>query len=265
MLRRSLLLALLVCGTTLHAQDATAPLTKEEIALVARGEVISMPMPGELFAALSKQGKPDWSAMLRKSPAGSFTSRQQIALNLGALIADGYLAVEAQDSQQVKNVSKDIKGMAKGLGVEQDLINRGNSIIEFAQSGKWDALKEELEATQNEVVTAMIAHHDQDLVTFVTLGGWLRGTEVVSGFLATHYTESGARVLRQPAVVDHFIQQLAMMPKKLTDTNVVSAIRTALFEIKKLVAFSTTGTSSVDDVKKLAELAASAVKTISTK
>jgi len=265
MLRRSLLLALLVSGTTLCAQDAPASLNKEELASVASGEVISMPMPGELFAALSKQGKPDWSAMLRKSPAGSFTSRQQIALNLGALIADGYLAVEAQDSQQVKNVSKDIKALAKGLGVEQDLINRGNSIIDFAEKGKWDTLKEELEATQNEVVSAMRAHQDQDLVIFVMLGGWLRGTEVVSGYFAAHYSEAGARVLRQPAVVGHFIQQLGTMPKKLTDTPVVSAVRTALFGIKKVISFNSTDTPSEEDVKKLTELAAGAMKIISTK
>lgn len=265
MLRRSLLLALLASGTALRADDAPAPLTKEEIASVAGGEVISMPMPGELFAALGKAGKPDWSAMLRKSPAAAFTNRQQIALNLGALIADGYLAVEAQEAQQVKNVSKDIKAMAKGLGVEQDLINRGNSIIEFAQSGKWDALKEELEATQNEVIAAMRAHQDQDLVIFVMLGGWLRGTEVVGGYLSAHYSEAGARLLRQPAVVGHFIQQLGAMPNKLTDTPVVSAVRTALFEIKKAVTFNAAGAPGEEDAKKLAGLAADAMKIISTK
>ncbi len=265
MLRRSLLIALLAGGTALRADDAPAPLTKEEIASVASGEVISMPMPGELFAALGKAGRPDWSAMLRKSPAGAFTSRQQIALNLGALIADGYLAVEAQDAQQVKNVSKDIKSLAKGLGVEQDLINRGNSIIDFAEKGKWDTLKEELEATQNEVVAAMRAHQDQELVIFVMLGGWLRGTEVVSGYFAAHYSEAGARVLRQPAVVEHFIQQLGAMPPKLTNTPVVSGVRTALMEIKNALAFSTTGTPREEDVKKLTELAAGAMKIISTK
>ncbi len=265
MFRRSLLLALFASGTALRADDAPAPLTKDEIASVASGEVISMPMPGELFAALGKQGKPDWSAMLRKSPSGSFTSRQQIALNLGALIADGYLAVEAQDAQQVKNVAKDIKAMAKGLGVEQDLINRGNSIIDFAEKGKWDTLKEELEATQNEVVTAMRAHQDQELVIFVMLGGWLRGTEVVSGYFSAHYSEAGARVLRQPAVAGHFIEQLGAMPKKLTDTPVVSAVCTALIEIKKVITFSATDTPGEDDVKKLAELASSAMKIISTK
>ena len=265
MFRRSLLLALLASSIALRADDPPAPLTKEEIASASSSEIISMPMPGELFAALGKLGKPDWSAMLRKTPSSAFTSRQQIALNLGTLIADGYLAVEAQDAQQVKNVSKDIKALAKALGVEQDLISRANSIVEFADKGKWDTLKEELEATQNEVVAAMLAHQDQELVTFVMLGGWLRGVEVVSAYLSTHYSEAGARVLRQPAVVDHFVQQLGAMPKKLTATPVVSGVSKALFEIKSMVTFSTTGTPGEDDVKKLSELAATAIKIISTK
>ena len=46
---------------------------------------------------------------------------------------------------------------------------------------------------------------------------------------------------------------------------VVSAVRVALFDIKKAVAFSTTGTPSAEDVKKLSALAADTVKIISTK
>src|SRR5687767_2713361 len=119
MLRRTLCLltlsAPLWLSDPLRAQDAPpppAPLTKEEIATVAGDESISMPMPGELFAALGKQSRIDWTTLLRKSPSGAFTSRQQIAMNLGALVADGFLAVEAQDKQHVKNVARDIKMLA---------------------------------------------------------------------------------------------------------------------------------------------------------
>jgi hypothetical protein len=252
----------------LCAQDAPpppAPLTKEELATVAGDATISMPMPGELFAALGKQGRIDWSTLLRRSPSGNFTSRQQIALNLGALVADGFLAVEAQDKQHVKNISRDIKTLAKGIGVEDELVSRGNSIVQFAEAGQWETLKEELEATQNDVIAAMIAHKDQELVTLVMLGGWLRGTEVVSGYISSHYAEPAARVLRQPAVVDHFVQKLATMPKKVTDNPLMAAVRLALFDIKKAVTFGPDVTPTAEDVRKLNELATAVLKTISTK
>ena len=88
----------------------------------------------------------------------TYRNRAQIALNLGGLIADGFIAVEAQDSQQVKNIGTDIIKLAKALGVSENVLSRGNSINEFAENSEWDALQEELEATQNEVKTSMQSH-----------------------------------------------------------------------------------------------------------
>ncbi len=265
MLRRILFLAVLGASAGARAQDEPAPLSKEQILGAAIGEPVCTPMPSELFAALGKKGKPDWSALLRKSPTATFTNRQQLALNLGGLIADGYLAVEAQDAQLVENVAHDIRGVAKSLGVEQDLVNRGGKIVDFAKAGNWDTLMEELEAAQNEVTAAMAAHDDQDLVTLVTLGGWLRGTEIVSSYLVKNYTEEGARVLRQPAVVDHFVKKVAAMPKKMLDTELMDKVRLALFDIRKAVSYGADTIPTVDDVKKLNQLAATIEKTISTK
>lgn len=267
MLRRAFFV--LTLSSALWAQEPPASpvpsLSKEELSAAAGDEYLSMPMPEELFAALGKKGRIDWSVFIRNAPTATFTNRQQIALNLGALVADGYLAVEAQDKQQVKNIAKDIRTLAKGLGVEEELVSRGNSIVQFAEAGQWETLMEEIEAAQNDVINAMMSHKDQELVTLVMLGGWLRGTEVVSSYIAKHYQQETARVLRQPFVVDHFVQKLAKMPKKVVDTPLMSAVRLALFDIKKAVTFGTEVTPSEEDVKKLSAIAASIVKEISTK
>src|SRR5688572_25015980 len=99
------LAAFCLCGS---AVGAPAALTKEEVAGAARTDALSIPTPGELMAAMNKQGKIDWSARFRAPIATSYVSRAQGALNLGGLIADGYIAVEAQDAQQVKNIGRDI-------------------------------------------------------------------------------------------------------------------------------------------------------------
>jgi hypothetical protein len=59
-----------------------------------KNDAISIPTPGELFAALSKPGKPNWSGQYRAPMAMTYRNRAQIALNLGGLIADGFVAVE---------------------------------------------------------------------------------------------------------------------------------------------------------------------------
>jgi hypothetical protein len=265
MLRRILFLAVLAASLEARAQDEPAPLTKEQILGAAIGEPVSTPMPSELFAALGKKGKPDWSTLLRKPPSDKFTNRPQLALNLGGLIADGYLAVEAQDAQVVENVARDIRALTKSLGIEQEVVNRGSRIVELAKAGNWDTLAEELEAAQNEVTAAMASHDDQDLVTLVTLGGWLRGTEVVSSFLAKNYSEEGARVLRQPAVVDHFVRKLAAMPKRTLDTDLMEQVRRSLFDIRKAVSYGVDSVPTLDDVKNLNQLASTIEIAISTK
>lgn len=263
MLRRSLIAVL--SAVAVVAQEPPPSLSKEQIAAATRDSAVSMPMPGELFAALGKFAKPDWTAYFRKPIPTNFTNRQQLAMNLGGLIADGYLAVEALDGQQVKNIARDVRTIANALSVGQDLLNRGNSISEFAANGQWDALKEELEAAQNEVISAMLAHNDQNLVTFVTLGGWARGTEVITAHIAKNYTPDAARILRQPGITRAFVTKLAAMPEKATDNPLVKRVRLTLFELQKAVAFPSDQTPTAEDVQKIHTLAESMVNDIATK
>src|SRR5207249_12121188 len=135
----------------------------------------------------------------------AYRNREHSARDVGGLIADGFIAVEAKHSQQVKNIGSDIIKLAKALGVSENLLRRGNSINEFAENDEWDTLQEELEATQNEVKSSMQSHRDQDLIIVVSVGGWMRGSQVVSAAVMQNYDERAAKVLRQPALVN-FIQ-----------------------------------------------------------
>jgi hypothetical protein len=183
----------------------------------------------------------------------TYGNRPQIALNLGGLIADGFIAVEAKDGQQVKNIGSDIMKLGKALGVSEQLLSRGNSINEFAETNQWDTLQEELEATQNEVKSSMQSHADQDLVILVTLGGWIRGTQVVTGTIMKNYNESAAKVLREPALV-HFIQsKLNAISPELRQDPLVKDVSEQLTGIEKLVSFPEGKTPTADDVKKLNE------------
>src|SRR5438046_2246791 len=199
--RRFVALAFLLgCCAVIGAEPARLP--ADQLAKAVRNDSITIPTPGELFAALEKPGKPNWVGQMRGPISTSYKNRAQIALNLGSLIADGFIAVEAKDSQQVKNIGTDIIKMAKALGVSENVLSRGNSINEFAENDEWDALQEELEATQNEVKSSMQSHSDQDLISLVSVGGWVRGTQVVSAAVMQNYDERAAKVLRQPSRVD---------------------------------------------------------------
>lgn len=193
----------------------------------------------------------------------SYGNRAQGALNLGGLIGDGYIAVEAHDGQQVKNVGQDIMKLAKSLGVNDDVLSRGKSITDKAEENEWNALKEELEATQNEVRTAMSAMEDQNLVILVNVGGWIRGTEVASNIIAQNFNPQQARLLRQPALVGFMCRKIDELPENLRNDSLVKEIRLQLGEIQKLVAYPMDHAPDAAEVVKLRDTVAGLVARIS--
>jgi len=244
------LAALFAVATVAQAADP-APLSPDQISKAIRSDTISIPSPGELFAALTKPGKPNWATQYRPPISSTFRNRAQIALNLGGLIADGFIAVEAQDSQQVKNIGGDIIKLARALGVSEKVLSRGKSINEFADQSDWDVLQEELEATQNEVKASMQSHSDPDLIILVSVGGWIRGTQVVSGAVAASFDERAAKVLRQPALVNFIRTKISDMSPEMREQPLVKEISGQLVGLEKLVAFPTGKAPTIDDVKKV--------------
>jgi hypothetical protein len=195
----------------------------------------------------------------------TYRNRAQIALNLGGLIADGFIAVEAKDSQQVKNIGSDIIKLAKALGVSENLLGRGNSINEFAENDDWDTLQEELEATQNEVKSSMQSHSDQDLVILVSLGGWIRGTQVVSSAILQNYDERSAKLLRQPALVSFMQSRVNDVSPDLRNEPLVKTVSEQLGGMEKLVSFPPGKAPTVDDVRKVNDAAKKMMDAIRTK
>src|SRR5438128_204407 len=254
MIRLAGLGAIVLAGGILVTVGAeTGHIAADQMAKAARTDSITIPTPGELFAALEKSGKTNWAGQYRGPIPVTYRNRAQIALNLGGLIADGFIAVEAKDGQQVKNIGSDIIKLAKALGVSEKLLGRGNSINEFADQNEWDTLQEELEATQNEVKSSMQTHADQDLVILVTLGGWIRGTQVVTAAIMQKYDERSAKVLRQAALV-HFMQsRINEISPELRQEPLVKGVSEQLNGIEKLVSFPAGKTPTVDEVRKVNE------------
>jgi hypothetical protein len=251
-------LTLLMGGAVLAAPPPAASpsspgLSSEQTAQATRTDSVTIPTPGELFAALAKATKADWAGGYRGPIPMNYKTRAQIALNLGGLIADGFIAVQAQDAQQVKNIGGDITKMAKALGVSENILARGNSISQFAESDEWSALQEELEATQNEVKASMQSHRDQDLVILVSLGGWIRGTQVVSGLVAKNYDEKLGQILRQPELLRFIRSKIGQVAPELQSDPLVKSVDNQLLGIEQLVAKPFGQPLSLAEVTKLNE------------
>src|SRR5438045_1375957 len=266
MIRLAGLGAIVLAGGILVTAGAeTGHIPADQLAKAASTDSISIPTPGELFAALEKSAKINWAGQYRGPMPVTYSNRAQIALNLGGLIADGFIAVEAKDGQQVKNIGSDIIKLAKALGVSEKLLSRGNSINDFAENNEWDTLQEELEATQNEVKSSMQSHSEQDLVILVTLGGWIRGTQVVTAAIMQNYDERSAKVLRQPALVQFMQSKINEISPELRGEPLVKDVSEQLNGIEKLVSFPAGKAPYVDEVRKVNQAVGKMMEEIESK
>lgn len=249
MFRRTCLPVLIGMAACAFAEPAPPPpLAPEQIREAEFLDGLSIPNPGELFAALGKSGKPDWSALFRKQPPAPHTSRPLIALNLGIRLADGFLAAQAQDRQQVKNVSMEIKLIAKSLGLEQDFMVRSNSIADFADSRQWDALIEEIEAVRGELATTMEGQRDADLVLLMSLGCWLRAADIATAELVANYNPEDMNILRGSAIGEFFTTRLNALPAKTRALPVIAEIQQRLPELSRALSFPDGKTPPKDKV-----------------
>lgn len=210
---------------------------------------LTVPTPAEFFAALDKAVKPDWASFYRDPVPTVYSVRPLTAVNLGALVTDGYLAVEAQDGQQVKNTGKDIITLARALGVGEHVLARGKSIGDFADKNDWSALKEELDATTNEVRLAMAGQHDEGLAALITAGAWVRALHVGGRAAELSGEPSADELLSQPGLLAALRADLEKLPEKDRDVPAIKSTREVLAALEERMKVPKGGPKAADVVK----------------
>jgi hypothetical protein len=200
-------------GLTFSANAAEAPRQIDVKQLSKTIDDVVVPLPNEVFRALNKLGSVNWKEHVRSNKTNNFTERPRIALLLGTVIADGFIAVQAEDAPTVKEIGQRVVNLAKGIGVGNSIMPHAKAITEAADKRDWDSVRLELDRTQNSVQQAMNEVGDQKLSQLVSLGGWLRGTEVLTSVVNKHYSAEGAELLHQPDLLNYFDRKLSAMPE----------------------------------------------------
>src|SRR6201987_3401167 len=214
-------------------------------------EDVVVPLPNEIFGALNKLGSINWKEYVRNDKGTNFTERPRIALLLGTVIADGFIAVQAEDAPTVKEIGQRVLNLSRGIGVGSSITPHAKAITEAADKRNWDGVRHELDRTQSSVQAAMNEVHDEKLSQLVSLGGWLRGTQVLTSVVTKHFSADGAELLHQPDLLVHFQTQLQGMPE--FNLPIIHDIQSALGEVKPLVEVGGAKISS-DSVRKINEI-----------
>jgi hypothetical protein len=91
---------------------------------------VMVPLPNEIFSALGKLDSVNWKEFVRTNKGTNFTERPRIALLLGTVIADGFIAVQAEDAPSVKEIGQRVVSLAKGIGVGNSIVPHAKAITE---------------------------------------------------------------------------------------------------------------------------------------
>src|SRR3977135_4396324 len=96
----------LVAGLPLYAHASETPKHVDVKQLSKKVDDVVVPLPNEVFGALNKLGGVNWREYVRNDKGSNFTERPRIALLLGAVIADGFIAVQAEDAPTVEEIGQ---------------------------------------------------------------------------------------------------------------------------------------------------------------
>ena len=243
--------------------DATEVPKRIDVSKLSRKvDDVVVPLPNEVFGALNKLGGVNWKEYVRSGKGSNFTERPRIALLLGTVIADGFIAVQAEDASTVKDIGQRVLGLAKGIGVGNSITPHAKAITEAADKRNWVGVRQELDRTQNSVQQAMNEVHDEKLSHLVSLGGWLRGTEVLTAVVNRRFSEDGAELLHQPDLLTYFEDRLRAMPE--FNMKLLQDIQDALGEVRPLIDVGNTRISPAS-VKRINEITSRLDEAIVTK
>ncbi len=244
----------------LHAQPAPATIDLSQFS--TRVDDVVVPVPSEIFNVLDKLGSPNWRGELRESLGKNTGNRTQIALLLGTVIAEGFIAVEAEDSERVKTIGREVLDLSRAIGVEKAVVARSKAIVDKADARAWPEVRQELDGALQDVRSAMSELNDEDLAQLVSLGGWIRGTEVLTSIVQGDYKPQRAELLHQPELVSYFSRQLDGMSPRLRKNDLVAKIRAMLTDIKPLIIENDGRRISPETVKRIHEMTSEMVISI---
>lgn len=152
--------------------------------------------------------------VLRARPEKLSTHAGALALDMGFLLADGFIAVRSGHMNDVKPIALDLTRYGKVLGVGEKMNVHSASLLENAEKGKLEEFKRTLSATQVDVNEELAALRDPDLSHLIALGGWIRALNAACAALEKRFSEEAAAVIFYPDAPEYFSEILACLNPK---------------------------------------------------
>jgi len=163
-----------------------------------------------------------------KVPERMPLDRADLAIELGFLIADGFLVVQAEQLDKVEELAKELTRYGKSLGAGDRVNRHAASLLDSAKNKDVAQLKKELTSTQRDVEAELVSLRDADLAHLISLGGWIRALQVSTVAVDKQFSEERARKVMREDIADYYTESVAGLEPRISERSNYLAMRDLL-------------------------------------
>lgn len=157
--------------------------------------VYTAPSISKIFQQLEELPAVPEEYVLRDRPSRISTASGRIALEMGYLLADGFIAVCSGHMNDINPIALELNRYGRALGVGDKMDVHSAALLEQAKKGNKKEFRRILTGTQSDVNEELSGLGDADLAHLIALGGWVRAYEASAAALCDEFSEEKAAII----------------------------------------------------------------------
>lgn len=185
--------------------------------------------------------------------------RADLAIELGFLIADGFLVVQAEQLEKVPDLATKLTRYGKALGAGDRVNRHSASLLDAAKNKNVEQLKKELSSTQRDVETELVILRDADLAHLISLGGWIRALQVSTVAVDKQFSPERARKVMREDIADYYTESVAGLEPRISERPNYLAMRDLLAGLRAEMVLKDGEEPTPEMMKEIREQAAKLV------
>lgn len=200
--------------------------------------IYTAPSISKIFTQLDDLPAIPESYVLRERPEKLPIDAGSLALEMGYLLADGFIAVRSGHMNDVKPIALDLTRYGKAMGVGEKLNVHSAGLLEHAEKGQLEEFKRILTSTQSDVNAELAALRDSDLSHLLALGGWVRALDAAAAAIESRFDARQAAAIFYPDAPEYFNEILQGLAPRTARKLKVEQMRRLLEELTGLMTLA---------------------------
>ena len=223
-------------------------LSAEDLAGADRAALV--PSPAEMERSLANAGVDRKLATMvaDRTISMDVENKDQVAVRAGVVLADLVLTVKESKKETTLERLDTLKVALNKLGAGTDAPAEIDSLKASIENGELtgDSLVQEFDELSQVMVPELEYEAGEWVVPLIEAGSWLEGAHLVSGALKDSGKFDAANdLLRQPEVVDYFIEYVNREGGEKAPDDVVDQLKKTLNTLKEVAAKPSLGAEDV--------------------